>query len=60
MKGRDTGEIFRVKPRRKWAGLNVYTFEDLKNEQVEGTFYESELQQVTVIAPRDSRFVYYY
>ena len=45
---RYTGEIFRVKSRRKRAGLNVYTLEDLQNEQVEGTFYEFELQQVTV------------
>ena len=45
---RYTGEIFRVKSRLKRAGLNVYTLEDLQNEQVEGDFYDSELQQVTV------------
>ena len=45
---RYTGEIVRVKSRRKRAGSNVYTLEGLHKEQVEGAFYESELQQVIV------------
>ena len=43
---RYTDELFKVKSRSKRAGLNVYTLNDLQDEQVEGTFYDKELQQV--------------
>ena len=43
---RYTGEIFKVKTRRVRGGLNIYTLTDFLNEDVEGTFYEPELQLV--------------
>ena len=43
---RYTEELFKVKSRRKSAGLNVYTVKDLQDENVQGTFYDKELQQV--------------
>jgi len=44
---RYTGEIFKVSSRRVRAGLNVYTLVDFYDEEVQGTFYEPELQRIT-------------
>lgn len=43
-----TEEVFRVSSRRKRAGLNVYTIQDVEGEDLLGTFYQPELQGVTV------------
>jgi transposase InsO family protein len=43
---RYTGEIFKVVSRRARGGLNIYTLKDFLDEDVEGTFYEQELQSV--------------
>jgi hypothetical protein len=45
---RYTGEIFKVKSRRKRGGLNIYSLEDFNGEDIEGTFYEPELQLIRV------------
>jgi hypothetical protein len=45
---RYTGEIFKVKTRMVRGGLNVYTLKDFMGEDVGGTFYEPELQLITV------------
>ncbi len=45
---RYTGEIFKINSRLKRDGLNVYTLNDFYDEKVEGTFYEPELQLITV------------
>jgi hypothetical protein len=45
---RYTGEVFKVKSRRKRGGLNIYTLEDFLGEDIEGTFYEPELQLIRV------------
>ena len=44
---RYTGEIFKVATRRVRGGLNVYTLKDFYDEEVEGSFYEPELQRIT-------------
>ena len=44
---RYTGEIFKIKSREVRGGLNIYTLEDFAGEDVDGTFYEPELQGVT-------------
>jgi hypothetical protein len=44
---RYTGEIFKVKTRRVRGGLNIYTLTDFLQEDVEGTFYQPELQLIT-------------
>lgn len=41
-------EIFRVSGRKKRAGLNIYTVEDLNASPLIGTFYRWELIPVTV------------
>ena len=43
---RYTGEIFRVVSRTVRAGLNIYRLKDFLDEEVEGTFYEPELQHI--------------
>lgn len=43
-----TGELFKVKRRFSRDGLPVYKIEDWTGEDVEGTFYEQELQAVNV------------
>ncbi|XP_053400449.1 uncharacterized protein LOC128557267 [Mercenaria mercenaria] len=44
-----TGEIFKIKTRFKREGVPVYTIADWdNNDQVDGTFYEQELQAVNV------------
>ena len=45
---RYTGEIFKVNGRRVRGGLNIYTLTDFSDEDVEGTFYEPELQRISV------------
>jgi hypothetical protein len=44
---RYTGEIFRVHTRKVRARLNVYTLIDFLDEEVQGTFYQPELQKIT-------------
>ena len=41
-------EVFRVASKRKRGGLNIYTIEDLNSEAIGGTFYQPELQKVTI------------
>lgn len=41
-----TEEYFKVTQRYKRDGMPGYKIKDLTDEQIEGTFYESELQQV--------------
>ena len=43
-----TGEIFKIKSRYKREGLPVYKLVDWDDEDLEGTFYEHEIQAVTV------------
>ncbi|OOZ07626.1 hypothetical protein BOW31_12870 [Solemya velum gill symbiont] len=43
-----TGEIFKVENRYRREGIPVYKLEDWNGENVEGTFYETELQSVRV------------
>ncbi|OOY45050.1 hypothetical protein BOV93_13680 [Solemya velum gill symbiont] len=43
-----TGEIFKVENRYHREGIPVYKLEDWNGENVEGTFYEAELQSVRV------------
>lgn len=43
-------EVFKVSSRIKRAGLNIYMIVDLNEDPVLGTFYEKELQAVTVDA----------
>lgn len=38
--------MFRVKSSRVRGGLNVYTLEDWMGEDIQGTFYEPELQKI--------------
>lgn len=40
-------EIFRIKQVRELRPLPVYYLEDLKNNQLEGSFHEKDLQLVT-------------
>lgn len=43
-----SGELFKVKARRRRGGLNVYELTDWLGESIQGLFYGPELQQVTV------------
>lgn len=43
-----TSEVFRIASKKKRGGLNIYTLEDLKSDPIQGTFYEKELQSVTI------------
>ena len=43
-----TGELFKVKTRYKREDIPVYTLKDWSGEEIEGTFYASELQSVNV------------
>ena len=43
-----TGELFKIKTRYKRETIPIYTLEDWSGEDIEGTFYESELQAVNV------------
>lgn len=41
-----SGEIFRIYKRYHRGTLPIYRLQDLNNEEIKGTFYESELQKV--------------
>ena len=43
-----TRELFHISSRKRRGPLNVYTVRDLNKEEIEGTFYQAELQAVTV------------
>ena len=43
-----TGELFKVDTRYRRESIPVYTLEDWSGERVEGSFYQPELQPVTV------------
>ena len=43
-----TGEIFKITTRFKRDGLPVYKVEDWDGEPIQGTFYQQELQAITV------------
>ena len=43
-----TGELFQIDKRLKREGLPVYKLKDWSGEEIEGSFYESELQAVNV------------
>lgn len=45
-----TGEIFRIRARRRRENIPVYTLKDWDKDPIEGTFYNSELQRVRVDA----------
>jgi hypothetical protein len=42
------GEIFMVTQRIMRGGLLIYRLEDFRDEEINGTFYQSELQKVDV------------
>jgi hypothetical protein len=43
-----TGEIFKVTQRIMGGGLPIYRLKDVHDEEIKGTFYQSELQKVDV------------
>ena len=43
-----TGELFKIDTRFRRKGVPVYTILDWDGERVDGTFYEPELQPVTI------------
>ena len=43
-----TGEVFKVQKRYYRGSLPVYRLRDLQDEDITGTFYESELQKVDI------------
>ena len=43
-----TGELFKIDTRFRREGVPIYTILDWDGERVDGTFYESELQPVTI------------
>jgi hypothetical protein len=43
-----TGEIFKVTHRIMRGGLPIYRLKDFHDEEIKGTFYQSELQKVDV------------
>jgi hypothetical protein len=43
-----TGEIFRHTQRIMRGGLPIYRMQDFHDEEIKGTFYQSELQKVDV------------
>ena len=43
-----TGELFKIDTRFRKEGVPVYTILDWDGERVDGTFYEPELQPVTI------------
>jgi hypothetical protein len=42
------GEIFKVTQRIMRGGLLIYRLKDFRDEEINGTFYQSELQKVDV------------
>ena len=43
-----TGELFKIRRKFRRAGLPLYRLEDWSGDDIEGTFYQQELQAVTV------------
>lgn len=43
-----TGEILKIKTRFKWEELLVYTLVDWEGDDIDGSFYESELKAAKV------------
>ena len=43
-----TGEIFKIKSHFQRQGIPVYTLVDWDNDEIDGTFYEQELQAINV------------
>ena len=43
-----TNEVFKVVSRVKIEGFNTYSIEDLNSDPVRGTFYQKELQKVSI------------
>ena len=43
-----TGEIFKVTQRILRGGLPIYRLKDFHDEEIKGTFYQSELQKVDI------------
>jgi hypothetical protein len=43
-----TGEIFKISQKILRGGLPVYRLKDFHDEEIKGTFYQSELQNVDV------------
>ena len=43
-----TGEIFKVSQRIMRGGLPIYRLKDFYDEEIKGTFYQSELQKVDI------------
>ena len=43
-----TSEIFKIDTRWKRGGLNIYSLKDLNSDPIKGSFYEKELQSVSV------------
>ena len=43
-----TGEIFKIRSRFKRQGLPIYTLVDWDNDEIDGTFYEQELQAINI------------
>ena len=50
-----TGELFKIDTRFRREGVPVYTILDWDGERVDGTFYEPELQPVTIDPTREYR-----
>ena len=46
--GKWTGEISKVTQRIMRGGLLIYRLKDFRDEEINGTFYQSELQKVDV------------
>lgn len=43
-----TGEIFKVSRRYRRGGLSIYKLVDFNGDDIKGTFYQDELQKVTI------------
>ena len=43
-----TGEIFKVSKRYRRGGLSIYKIVDFNGNDIQGTFYQDELQKVTI------------
>ena len=43
-----TGEIFKISRRYRRAGLVIYKIQDFNGNDIQGTFYQDELQKVTI------------
>ena len=43
-----SGEVFRVFKRYHRGGLSIYKLRDLQRDDIQGSFYESELQKVDI------------